>query len=61
MRRAFFFKDGLSGNQLAFRVQFEDLSEAIYIAHLPEPSTALLLGCGLAGLAVRGGRRRARR
>ena len=60
VRRTSFYKEGLSGNQLAFMVQFDDRSEAIYIANVPEPSTALLLAAGLAGLAARGGVRKRR-
>ena len=46
----FFGREGLSGNRIAFGAWFDDGSSGIYVA-VPEPSTALLLALGLAGLA----------
>lgn len=45
----------LDGNNLAFTANFTDGSQGLYIANLarvPEPSILLLLGSGLAGIAV---------
>lgn len=44
-------REGLSGNQLAFRVNFTNGDQGIYIATIPEPSTAMLMGYGLCVLA----------
>jgi len=45
--------EGLDGEQLAFTAWFEDGTSAVYLASIPEPGTALLLGFGLAALAAR--------
>ena len=45
--------EGLDGDQLAFTAYFEDGTSGVYLAHIPEPGTALLLGVGLAALAAR--------
>lgn len=52
-------REALSGNRVAFRAHFTDFTEGIYIATIPEPSTALLVGFALVGLRLgRGFRRR---
>ncbi len=44
----FMGREALSGNQLAFRASFTNGGgNGIFIATVPEPSTALLIGCGL--------------
>jgi hypothetical protein len=53
-----FGSEALSGDQLAFTAYFEDGTSGVYLANIPEPSTALLLAAGLAGLAA--SRRRVR-
>jgi hypothetical protein len=48
--------EGLDGNQIAMEVNFEDGTDAIYVATLiPEPGTIglLIVGCGLLVIVVR--------
>jgi hypothetical protein len=54
-----FGPEGMSGDSIAFLAHFTDSSDGIYTALIPEPSTGLLLGLGLASLAAK--RRRALR
>lgn len=48
-----FFREGFSGNSIAFRALFDDGSLGIYVAsmsQLPEPTTLAIFAIGLAGL-----------
>lgn len=47
-----FGAEGFSGDQLAFRATFDDGTQGVWVATIPEPGTLLLLGAGLAALAV---------
>lgn len=51
-----FDSEGVDGNQVAFEVRFDNGSEGIYLATIPEPASAALLGLG--GLLVSRRRRR---
>ena len=53
-----FWKSRMLGTYFGPPPEFESYGIGFRVAMIPEPSTALLLACGLAGLAV-GGRRRA--
>ncbi len=50
-------EESLSGDQVAFFAGFTDGTEGIFIATIPEPSTAALMALGLVGLAARRRRR----
>lgn len=54
------FRDGMSGNAIAFRVGFEGGSQGIFVAEgesAPEPSSLVLLSIGVLGLLGYGCRR----
>jgi hypothetical protein len=53
-----FASEGFSGDQVAFLASFGDGTSGIYLANIPEPGSALLLGAGL--LALGASRRAAR-
>jgi hypothetical protein len=53
-----FGSDGFAGDQIAFLASFDDGTQAVYVAAIPEPGTALMLA---AGLLAFGASRRARR
>ena len=50
-------EESLSGDQVAFFAGFTDGTEGVFIATIPEPSTAALMALGLVGLAARRRRR----
>ncbi|HEX2973532.1 MAG TPA: PEP-CTERM sorting domain-containing protein [Tepidisphaeraceae bacterium] len=50
--------DSLSGDNIAFHVQFKDGTEGIYVATVPEPGAAMLLAGGVAVLGLGARRRR---
>jgi len=47
-----FGSEGFSGDQIAFHASFDDGTQGIYRAVIPEPSTALLLAAGLLALGA---------
>jgi hypothetical protein len=49
----FIGQESLDGNQLTFRASFTNGDQGIYVAIVPEPSAAMLIGCGLGFLAIR--------